>query len=365
MLFDNYDPLKEQMLQILDHNGKIVNDKLEPNIKKETLIKMYETMILGRTSDEKALQFQRQGRMLTYAPNIGQEAAQVGPMAALEPQDWLVLAFREFNAMLYKGVTLEQAFLYWYGNERGSKYDDDVKVLPINVPIGSQINHAAGVAYASKLKKLDEVSIVFIGDGGTSHGEFHEGMNFAATFELPMITVIQNNHYAISTPRRKATKAKTLAQKAIAYGIPGIQVDGNDPLAMYLVVKEARERAIKGLGPTLIEAVTYRIGPHTTSDNPKLYREDSEVEEWIKKDPIIRFKKYLIAKKIWTEKKDEELHEKTKKFVLDTFKHVEESGDVELEEIFNYTYEKMTPNLIEQMNNYKDYLAKEGENNGE
>ncbi|MDY0278821.1 MAG: pyruvate dehydrogenase (acetyl-transferring) E1 component subunit alpha, partial [Acholeplasma sp.] len=288
MLFEKYDPLKGEMLQILDHEGKIVNDKLEPKINKDTLLKMYRTMVLGRVADEKALQFQRQGRMLTYAPNIGQEAAQVGPMAALKGNDWLVLAFREFNAMLYKGVTLEQAFLYWYGNERGSRYADEVKVLPINVPIGSQINHAAGVAYASKLQKKDEVAIVFIGDGGTSHGEFHEGMNFAATFDVPMITIIQNNQYAISTPRHKATKAKTLAQKAIAYGIPGIQVDGNDPLAMYVAVEEARKRAIKGEGPTLIEAVTYRIGPHTTSDNPKLYREDAEVERWLEKDPIKR-----------------------------------------------------------------------------
>jgi pyruvate dehydrogenase E1 component alpha subunit len=364
MLFENFDPLKGEMLQILDPEGKVVNDKLEPKIAKDTLLKMYKTMVLGRIADEKALQFQRQGRMLTYAPNIGQEAAQVGPMAALEDLDWLVLAFREFNAMLYKGVTLEQAFLYWYGNERGSRYDEGVKVLPINVPIGSQINHAAGIAYASKLQGKDEVAIVFIGDGGTSHGEFHEGMNFAATFDLPMITVIQNNHYAISTPRHKATKSKTLAQKAIAYGIPGIQVDGNDPLAMYLAVKTARERAKKGDGPTLIEAVTYRIGPHTTSDNPKLYREDKEVEEWMKKDPITRFKNYLIGKKFWSEEKDAELQEQHKQLVLDTFKHVEETGEVDLEEIFAYTYDKMTPNLEEQLANYKEYLESEVKSNG-
>lgn len=360
MLFENFDPLKGEMLQILDQHGSVVNKELEPKIPKDVLIKMYRTMVLGRVADEKALQFQRQGRMLTYAPNIGQEAAQVGPMAALEKDDWLVLAFREFNAMLYKGVTLEQAFLYWYGNERGSRYDDGVRVLPINVPIGSQINHAAGIAYAGKLQKKNEVAIVFIGDGGTSHGEFHEGMNFAATFDLPMITVIQNNQYAISTPRHKATKAKTLAQKAIAYGIPGIQVDGNDPLAMYLAVKTARERAIKGEGPTLIEAVTYRIGPHTTSDNPKLYREDKEVEEWLKKDPIARFKKYLIDKKIWSNKQDEELYEEHRQNVLNTFKQVEETGSVELEEIFKYTYEKMTPNLEEQYTYYKDYINKGG-----
>ncbi|MFW5889390.1 MAG: pyruvate dehydrogenase (acetyl-transferring) E1 component subunit alpha [Bacillota bacterium] len=361
MLFEEFDPLKEEMLQILDQEGKIVNDKLVPKIKKDTLLKMYKTMVLGRIADEKAVQFQRQGRMLTYAPNHGQEAAQLGSIAAMDEDDWLVLAFRELNAMLYKGVTLEQSFLYWYGNEMGSQYDEDVKVLPVNVPIGSQINHAAGIAYASKLKENGEVTIAFIGDGGTSHGEFHEGMSFAATYDLPMIVIIQNNQYAISTPRKKVIKSKTLAQKAIAYGIPGIQVDGNDPLAMYLAVEKARERASKGEGPTLIEAVTYRIGAHTTSDNPKLYREDKEVEKWQKKDPLIRFKKYMIDKKYWSDKKDEELKEKSKKAVLDAFKKVEKTGLVDLEEIFKYTYEKLTPNLEKQLDAYKEYLNEAGE----
>jgi len=361
MLFEKYNPLKGEILQILDIKGKVINDELEPKIPKEKLLKMYRTMVLGRVADEKALQFQRQGRMLTYAPNIGQEAAQVGPMAASTDDDWLVLAFREFNAMLYKGVTLEQAFLYWYGNEKGSRYDENVKVLPINVPISSQINHAAGIAYASKIQKKDEVAIVFVGDGGTSHGEFHEGVNFAATYDLPMIVIIQNNQYAISTPRHKVIKSKTLAQKAIGYDIAGIQVDGNDPLAMFVAVEEARKRAIKGDGPTIIEAVTYRIGPHTTSDNPKLYRDDKEVEEWIKKDPILRFKQYLIDKNFWSEKEDEKLHEDHKQNVLDTFKRVEETGEVPLEDIFEYTYDQMTPNLEEQMAYYKEYLNKEGE----
>ena len=361
MLFENFDPLKEEMLQILDQKGNIANNNLAPKIKKDTLLKMYKTMVLGRIADDKAVQFQRQGRMLTYAPNHGQEAAQLGSIAAMDDNDWLVLAFRELNAMLYKGVTLEQSYLYWYGNEMGAKYGEDVKVLPINVPIGSQINHAAGIAYASKLKDTGEVALAFIGDGGTSHGEFHEGMSFAAAYDLPMIVVIQNNQYAISTPRKKVIKSKTLAQKAIGYGIPGIQVDGNDPLAMYLAVEKARERAIKGDGPTLIEAVTYRMGAHTTSDNPKLYREDKEVEEWAKKDPLIRFKKYLIDKKYWSNKKDERLKETSKKEVLDAFKKVEKSGLVDFEDIFKYTYDKLTPNLEKQMNSYKQYLDKAGE----
>lgn len=361
MIFKDYDPLKGKMLQILDQNGKLVEADLEPKIKKATLMKMYETMVLGRVTDTKALQFQRQGRMLTYAPNHGQEAAQIGSIAAMNDDDWLVLAFRELNSMLYKGVTLKQSFLYWYGNEMGSHFDEGVKVLPINVPIGSQINHAAGIAYASKLQDKKEAVIVYIGDGGTSHGEFHEAINFSALHDLPVVIVIQNNQYAISTPRAKATKAKTLAQKAIAYGIPGIQVDGNDPLAMYLATSEARKRAEKGEGPTLIEAVTYRMGPHTTSDNPKLYRSDEEVSEWEKKDPLIRFKKYMIDKGYLTEKKDETLHEDAKKQVMDTFKEVEKSGDEPLIDIFQYTYNELTPNLKEQMEDYQEYLEKAGE----
>lgn len=353
MLFETYDPLKKKVFQILDSEGHVVNPSAEPTISKETLLKMYETMTLGRIADIKAIQFQRQGRLLTYAPNMGQEAAQIGPMAATTKNDWLVLAFREFNAMLYKGVTLEQYFLYWYGNEKGSHFDEGVKVLPVNVPIGSQISHAAGLAYAAKIQKKDEVAIVYIGDGGTSHGEFHEGLNFGSVFHVPMIVIVQNNHWAISTPREKATKAETLAQKAIGYGIPGIQVDGNDVLAMYVATTEAIKWAKSGKGPVLIEAVTYRMGPHTTSDNPKIYRSDEEVEAWAVKDPLKRFKNYLLNKKLITEDSDQALNESSNQLVLDTFKKVEESGFVSLEEIFEHTYETMTPKLKEQYNKLK------------
>ena len=353
MLFETYDPLKKKVFQILDSEGHVVNPSAEPTISKETLLKMYETMTLGRIADIKAIQFQRQGRLLTYAPNMGQEAAQIGPMAATTKNDWLVLAFREFNAMLYKGVTLEQYFLYWYGNEKGSHFDEGVKVLPVNVPIGSQISHAAGLAYAAKIQKKDEVAIVYIGDGGTSHGEFHEGLNFGSVFHVPMIVIVQNNHWAISTPREKATKAETLAQKAIGYGIPGIQVDGNDVLAMYVATQEAIKWAKSGKGPVLIEAVTYRMGPHTTSDNPKIYRSDEEVEAWAVKDPLKRFKNYLLNKKLITEDSDQALNESSNQLVLDTFKKVEESGFVSLEEVFEHTYETLTPKLKEQYNRLK------------
>lgn len=348
MKFTDYDPLKQKVFQILDIDGKVINTKDEPKISDTDLLKMYETMTLGRLADIKAIQFQRQGRLLTYAPNIGQEAAQIGPMAATSSKDWLVLAFREFNAMLYKGVTLEQYFLYWYGNEMGSRFNEGVKVLPVNVPIGSQISHAAGLAYAAKIQNKDEVVVAYIGDGGTSHGEFHEGLNFGSVLNVPMIVIIQNNQWAISTPRAKATKALTLAQKAIAYGIPGIQVDGNDVLAMYVAIKEAVEWAKSGKGPVLIEAITYRIGPHTTSDNPKIYRSDEEVAAWQEKDPLKRFKQYLMNKKLITEDSDTALNETYNQLILDTFKKVENSGLVPLEDIFKYTYDVLTPQLKEQ-----------------
>jgi pyruvate dehydrogenase E1 component alpha subunit len=360
MLFKDYDPLKKKRLSILDEKGKVVNKELEPDIDKKTLLNMYKTMALGRIADTKALQYQRQGRMLTYAPNKGQEAAQVGAAAAMQEQDWFVPAFRELNAMLYRGVTLEQIYLYWYGNEWGSHFDEGVKVLPINIIIGSQINHASGVAYASKILKKNEVAVASIGDGGTSHGEFYEGLNFASSFDLPLVVMIQNNQYAISTPRKKATKAETLAQKAIAFGIPGMQVDGNDILAMYVAMKESIEYARSGKGPVLIEAYTYRLGPHTTSDDPTLYREDKEVEMWEKRDPMIRFKKYLIDKGYWSEKEDKALEAEQTKFVGETFKKVEQSGTEELLDIFQYTYKEMTPQLKEQYETHKKFLEEGG-----
>jgi pyruvate dehydrogenase E1 component alpha subunit len=356
MLTKTYDPLKGKILEVLDYKGKIVNEKLEPKLDDETLLKMYKTMLLGRIADTKALQYQRQGRMLTYAPIKGQEATQVGVAAALEKQDWFVPAFREMAGMLYKGAPLKQQYMYWYGNEEGSKFDPELRILPISIPIASQINHGAGVAYASKYHKKDEVTVAFVGDGGTSHGEFHEGLNFAAVFDLPLIVVIQNNQWAISTPRETQTKAKTLAQKAIAYGIPGIQVDGNDPLAMYIAVQEARERAIKGEGPTLIEALTYRLGPHTTSDDPTIYRKDEDVAFWEERDPLKRFKQYLIDKKLWSDDEEESFTKETTDFVNSTFKEVEATGMYGLEETFEYTFATMPKHLEQQLEEYKAYL---------
>lgn len=360
MLPEKYNPLEGKMFSILDKNGNVLDESLVLEIDNEKLIGMYKTMLLTRCADNKALQLQRQGRMLTYAPNTGQEAAQVGSAAAIEEKDWLVPAFRDLGAWLTKGMSLEKVYLYWFGNEMGSNLPENVKMLPIAVPIATQFNHAVGIAMASNIKGEDEVTIAYIGDGGTSEGDFHEALNFAGVFNAPVVFIVQNNQYAISVSRNIQTKSKTIAQKAVAYGIPGIQVDGNDLLAMYTATKEAVDRARNGGGATLIEALTYRLGAHTTSDDPTRYREDREVEEWKEKDPLKRFKKYLIDKGLWSEEKDIEQIEEYEKYALEVFKKVEASGDTEPLDIFKYHYEEMPKHLVEQYEEYKAYLEKGG-----
>lgn len=358
MLLDKYNPLEEKVLGILDVDGKVLDENLIPQLDDGKLLNMYKTMLLTSCADNKALQFQRQGRMLTYIPNMGQEAAQVGTAAALEEKDWLVPAFREVGAWLTKGVTLEQIYLYYFGKEDGNHTDENVRVLPISIPIASQLVHAVGIAMASNYKGESEVAMTYVGDGGTSEGTFLEAMNYAGVFNAPVVFVVQNNGYAISTPRKMQTKSKTIAQKAIAAGIPGIIVDGNDIFAVYAAAKEAVERARTGGGPTLIEAVTYRIGAHTTNDDPTKYRDDSEVEAWKGKNPILRFKKYLINKGLWSEEKDTRLKEELESYVMETFKKVEATGNTELEDIFKYQYAQMPKNLEEQYEEYKAYIEK-------
>lgn len=355
-LIKGYDPLKNKVLEILDVDGNIIDEKLDPKLTKKQVLEIYKTMTLGRVADIRAVQYQRQGRMLTYAPNIGQEAAQVGAAAALKKNDWLSSGYRELNIMLHKGVPLENIYLYWYGNELGSKFPLETNVLPVNILIGSQISIGAGIAMAAVKQQKDEVVLASIGDGGTSHGDFNEGLNWAGAFSAPLVVLIQNNQYAISTPRKSATKAETLAQKGVAAGIKSIQVDGNDVFAVYAAVKAAREYAAKGNGPVLIEAITYRIGAHTTSDDPTIYRSDEEVKEWQEKDPIDRLKKYLINKNWWTLQEDEKLEEENNAYVQKTFNKVEKSGEVPLDDIFSYVYEEMTPIQKEQLENYKRFL---------
>ena len=347
-MIEEFDPVQGKMLSILDKDGK-VNEALEPKLDEATLLRAYRTMALTRLADEKAVRLQRQGRLGAYPPSRGQEASQVGPALSLEQGDWMVWAFRELGALLLRGVPLWRLYLYWMGNEEGSVWESEVNVTPSVVPVGSQVPHAAGIAYAIKYRREAKVALCYFGDGATSEGDFHEGLNFAGTMRTPSVFVCQNNQWAISVPRRMQTASPTLAQKACAYGFKGILVDGNDVLALYAAAKEAVDRARAGEGPTLIESFTYRMGDHTTSDDATRYREKEEMAYWTERDPIARLRSYLIAKGIWDEGKEREWSEEAARAVEEAVKRAEEFAPPTLDDVFAHTYATMPSGLSEQL----------------
>ncbi len=360
MLFDEFEPLSGKIFQVMDENGKIVNKDWMPELSDEKLIKAYKTMLLARVVDLKCVSLQRQGRMYTLPPNKGQEAAAVGSGMALDTNDWLVPAYRELGAYLSRGVTPEKYMHYWLGNEAGNVYSEDVRVLPFSVPISSQLPHATGIAFSIKYQEKDEAVITYFGDGGTSEGDFHESLNFASVWGCPVVFFCNNNQYAISFPRIKQTKSKTLAQKAIAYEMPGIQIDGNDFFSVYRATQEALKHAKEGKGPVLIEALTYRMGAHTTSDDPSKYRTDDEEKEWEKKDPLNRMKKYLMDKGIWDDDKDKEFTDKYNQEIEESFRKVEKIPPQDMEDIFKYEFDEMPDVIKKQMMKLKKYLSKKG-----
>jgi len=347
-------PYRLEYLSILDENGE-VDKNLEPNIPDELLLKLHRAMLLGRRFDERLLQLQRQGRMGTFAPITGQEAAQIGAIATLDSSDWLVPAFREMAAELWRGKKMQNVILLYAGYNEGGEIAPDLNNLPVAIPVGSQTLHAVGLSYAMKYREKKQVAMVFFGDGATSEGDFHEALNFAGVFQTPTIFVCQNNHWAISVPRSRQTRSKTLAQKALAYGVPGIQVDGNDVLAVYSAAKEAVERARSGEGPTMIECITYRMSVHTTADDPKRYRKEEEVEEWVKRDPLIRFQTYLKNKGLIGDDQidtlEEEIKAEIKAAVDQTEKRMEELGDPLA--MFEHLFAELPPYLQEQRQELK------------
>ena len=353
---------KVEYLSILNEKGQL-DKKLEPDIGEDVLLKLLRTMLLARKFDERMLNLQRQGRIGTFAPIKGQEAAQLGTIAHLRPSDWMVPAFRETAAELWRGRSLESIIIYNNGFGEGVDIPEDRNDLPISVPVGSQIIHAVGLGWAAKYRQKDDVAMTYFGDGATSEGDFHEGLNFAAVFQAPVIFVCQNNHWAISVPLAKQTRSKTLAQKALAYGLPGIQVDGNDILAVYAAAQEAVQRARAGGGPTLIECVTYRLAMHTTADDPTRYRSDEEVEKWSQRDPLPRFQKYLLDKGLLSEEKRLEVEsaimEEIQTAIDSAEKQMEALGDPI--DMFEHAYAEMPPYLKEQ----KADLARELSGGGE
>ncbi|HLC22232.1 MAG TPA: pyruvate dehydrogenase (acetyl-transferring) E1 component subunit alpha [Candidatus Nanoarchaeia archaeon] len=287
-----------QRIEIVNEFGR-VDHKLMPKLSAKQIKELYKWMILTRVFDTKAINLQRTGRLGTYASMLGQEAATIGSAYALRKQDWLFPSYRMNGGMLLRGIDMTKLYSFWGGDERGMKIDNDVNMFPLCIVVGEQMLHATGFAWGLKLKKQNAVVLTDFGDGATSTGDFHEALNFAGVFKAPVIFLCQNNKYAISVPVEKQTAAETLAQKAIAYGVRGVQVDGNDIFAVYKATQEAVQYAAKGI-PTLIEADTYRRGDHTTADDAALYRKEKEVKAWEKKDPILRVRLYMEKKKIWS-----------------------------------------------------------------
>ncbi|MGL5591500.1 MAG: pyruvate dehydrogenase (acetyl-transferring) E1 component subunit alpha [Mycoplasmoidaceae bacterium] len=350
------DIIPSHLHQVMNEEGILVKN-YQPKLSPEQIVETYKKMVVGREVDKKMLQWQRIGKMLTFAPNLGEEALQFGCALAMDKtRDWLVPAFRSFHLMSELGVEIWQLLLYWNGNEKGSKFFDNVNVLPINITIGAQMSQAAGIGYAFSLKKQKNVAVTFIGDGGTSEGEFYESMNLAAIYNWPVVFCINNNQWSISTPRDKESKVVDLSIKAIAAGVHRARVDGNDLLASYDVMLEAMDHARSGKGPVLVEFVTYRKGPHTTSDDPSIYRTKEEEERWEKKDPIDRLYKYLVSQSLWSKEDEEKLNEYSKTFIQEQYDQMVLMNNTSIDDIFNHTYETLPDDLQEQKKIAKKYF---------
>ncbi len=348
------------MLRILNVDGTLLDPENEPKVPKQELLKWYEVMIANRIFDEKGWKLQRQGRISFHVPTMGQEAV-VAAAAALKSEDWIFPAYRELGCYLYRfediTVGLEELINHVFCNaldpQRGRRIpglygNHSIRFVNPSAPIGTQIIHAAGAGYAAKYLKDGTVTMVFFGDGATSSNDFHSGMNFAAVKKTPTIFVCMNNQWAISVPLSEQTAANRLADKAIAYGMPGVQIDGNDVLAFYKAVSDAAERARLGEGPTMIEAVTYRLGSHTSSDDWTRYRSKEEVEQWKQKEPINRFKRYLMDKNYLSEHEDQQLWEKYDQVIDQLIEKAEKTRAPSLETMFTEVYAEMPWHLKEQ-----------------
>ncbi|TML76596.1 MAG: pyruvate dehydrogenase (acetyl-transferring) E1 component subunit alpha [Actinobacteria bacterium] len=344
-----------ESVQVLKPDGTLVPDHgYDIDLKEEDLREIYRVMILTRRIDQESTNLQRQGELGVYTPALGQEGAQVGAAYALEPQDWIFPSYRELGFAMLRGVQPSHILHLFRGTWHGGLFDyREYCIAPYAVPIATQTLHAVGFATGAKIDGTNTVAITCFGDGATSEGDFHEACNFAGVWKTPVVFFCQNNQYAISVPLAKQTAAPTIAVKALGYGFPGVRVDGNDVLASYVVTREAVRRARRGEGPTLIEAVTYRRGPHSTADDPSRYRTDEELNTWEALDPIARFEKYLETEGVLTAEFKEQCDAEGREAASKLRKEIVGAGPLDPNLLFEHVYAERTPNLEEQFAQFK------------
>ncbi|MBI4204441.1 MAG: pyruvate dehydrogenase (acetyl-transferring) E1 component subunit alpha [Betaproteobacteria bacterium] len=334
--------------QFLDEHGKLVAPLPEFARDPQALVPLYQAMVRTRLLDQKMLALQRTGQLGTCCCCLGQEAIGVAIGSAMRPEDVLVPTYREAGAQLWRGVKMAELLLYWGGDERGSDFAVPRKDFPVSVPIATQCPHAVGVAYAIKLRREARVVVCTLGDGATSKGEFYESLNAAGTWKLPLVFVISNNLWAISVPRRKQTASETLAQKAIAAGIPGEQVDGNDIIAVRNAVERALTNARGGGGPSVIEAVTYRLSDHTTADDAARYRSADEVAQAWKVEPILRLRTYLTESDAWDKDREDALLKECNEQVQAAVQAYLDTPPPDADQMFDRLYAKLPAALQAQ-----------------
>jgi 2-oxoisovalerate dehydrogenase E1 component alpha subunit len=334
--------------QVLDPQGRPVGPLPAFACDPGELAALYRAMVLTRVFDTKAIALQRTGRLGTYASSLGQEAVAVGVAAAMQRDDVLVPSFREHGAQLWRGVTLKELFLYWGGDERGNDFAGPRQDFPNCVPVGTNVPHAVGVALALRLRGESRAAVCLFGDGATSKGDVAEALNMAGVWAVPAVFVINNNAWAISVPRERQSAAATLAQKAIAAGIPGEQVDGNDVVAVRMVTERALARARCGEGPSLIEAVTYRLADHTTADDASRYRDDAEVSRHWRAEPVARLRSYLTGLGEWSKDKEEALLRECSHAVGEAAAAYLATPPPPAAAIFEHVYARPPADLIEQ-----------------
>ncbi len=348
-----------ELIRVIGDEGSLL-DGSSVDLSDDDLLDLYRKMLFSRSVDEKVFRLQRQGRIGTYPPFGGQEASQVGSATVLEQDDWMFPYGRDLCATLMFGKDLTTALLYFAGHMNGGTVQKGVNIFPYGIMIPPQIPQAVGAAWAFRLRNEKHIALTYFGDGATSKGDFHEGLNIAAVVKAPVVFLCQNNQWSISVPYSKQTATPTIAQKSIAYGIKGVLVDGNDVLAVRKVTKEAIERARNGEGPTLIEALTYRVGPHTTADDPTRYQDKTTVEEWKKRDPLEVYRKFLEKRGIWVQFDLEKEKLEINRQITETVESFENISKTKLEDVFERVFTEMTEELRKQRDEVLNLHATSG-----